>query len=167
MLAPRSYTREDVVELQCHGNDLCLRRVLRACLEAGARLADPGKLLAAYHSHCSRASPFSQSVSQRERKREGVRSTVSRILSCWDQMTSEGHALYCCLPLMNLHQFCIFFIGEFTLRAFLNGRLDLAQAENVSRLISAKSAAAADSALAGIQVFYKAWIVGTITFFLL
>jgi len=82
MLAPRSYTREDVVELQCHGNDLCLRRVLRACLEAGARLADP---------------------------------------------------------------------GEFTLRAFLNGRLDLAQAENVSRLISAKSAAAADSALAGIQ----------------
>ncbi|KAK8451094.1 hypothetical protein SEVIR_6G146200v4 [Setaria viridis] len=82
MLAPRSYTREDVVELQCHGNDLCLRRVLRACLEAGARLADP---------------------------------------------------------------------GEFTLRAFLNGRLDLAQAENVSRLISAKSTAAADSALAGIQ----------------
>ncbi|OEL25742.1 tRNA modification GTPase MnmE [Dichanthelium oligosanthes] len=82
MLAPRSYTREDVVELQCHGNDLCLRRMLRACLEAGARLADP---------------------------------------------------------------------GEFTLRAFLNGRLDLAQAENVSRLISAKSAAAADSALAGIQ----------------
>jgi tRNA U34 5-carboxymethylaminomethyl modifying GTPase MnmE/TrmE len=45
MLAPRSYTREDVVELQCHGNDLCLRRVLRACLEAGARLADPGELL--------------------------------------------------------------------------------------------------------------------------
>ncbi|RLM61277.1 tRNA modification GTPase MnmE isoform X1 [Panicum miliaceum] len=97
MLAPRSYTREDVVELQCHGNDLCLRRVLRACLEAGARLADP---------------------------------------------------------------------GEFTLRAFLNGRLDLAQAENVSRLISAKSAAAADSALAGIQLkficvsFFEKPIVG-------
>ena len=43
MLAPRSYTREDVVELQCHANDLCLRPVLRACLEAGARLADPGE----------------------------------------------------------------------------------------------------------------------------
>ncbi|KAK8949759.1 putative tRNA modification GTPase mnmE [Platanthera guangdongensis] len=42
MLAPRSYTKEDVVELQCHGNDLCLRRVLRACLEAGAKLAEPG-----------------------------------------------------------------------------------------------------------------------------
>ncbi|GMY17240.1 trna modification gtpase mnme [Fagus crenata] len=82
MLAPRSYTREDVVELQCHGSEVCLRRVLRACLEAGARLADP---------------------------------------------------------------------GEFTLRAFLNGRLDLSQAENVGRLVSAKSVAAADAALAGIQ----------------
>ncbi|KAK7829068.1 uncharacterized protein LOC112038070 isoform X1 [Quercus suber] len=82
MLAPRSYTREDVVELQCHGSEVCLRRVLRACLEAGARLADP---------------------------------------------------------------------GEFTLRAFLNGRLDLSQAENVGKLISAKSVAAADAALAGIQ----------------
>jgi hypothetical protein len=56
----------------------------------------------------------------------------------------------------NYHQICIiFFLGEFTLRSFLNGRLDLAQAENVSRLISAKSAAAADSALAGIQVFQR------------
>lgn len=42
--------------------------------------------------------------------------------------------------------------GEFTLRAFLNGRLDLSQAENVGKLISAKSAAAANAALAGIQV---------------
>ncbi|KAK3001004.1 hypothetical protein RJ639_021735 [Escallonia herrerae] len=82
MLAPRSYTREDVVELQCHGSEVCLKRVLRACLEAGATLAQP---------------------------------------------------------------------GEFTLRAFLNGRLDLSQAENVEKLISAKSLAAADAALAGIQ----------------
>ncbi|XP_020081885.1 uncharacterized protein LOC109705558 [Ananas comosus] len=87
MLAPRSYTREDVVELQCHGNDVCLQRVLRACLEAGAKLAEP---------------------------------------------------------------------GEFTLRAFLNGRLDLSQAENVAKLISAKSLAAADSALAGIQGGFSA-----------
>lgn len=42
MLAPRSYTREDVIELQCHGSEVCLRRVLKACLEAGARLAEPG-----------------------------------------------------------------------------------------------------------------------------
>ncbi|KAG2399929.1 tRNA modification GTPase [Vigna angularis] len=82
MLAPRSYTREDVVELQCHGSEVCLRRVLRTCLEAGATLAEP---------------------------------------------------------------------GEFTLRAFLNGRLDLSQAENVARLIAAKSVAAADAALQGIQ----------------
>jgi tRNA modification GTPase len=82
MLAPRSYTREDVVELQCHGSEVCLRRVLRACIDSGARLAEP---------------------------------------------------------------------GEFTLRAFLNGRLDLFQAENVAKLISAKSVAAADSALSGIQ----------------
>lgn len=82
MLAPRSYTREDVIELQCHGSEVCLHRVLRACLDAGARLAEP---------------------------------------------------------------------GEFTLRAFLNGRLDLSQAENVGRLITANSVGAADSALAGIQ----------------
>uniref|UniRef100_A0A7N2N512 GTP-binding protein TrmE N-terminal domain-containing protein n=1 Tax=Quercus lobata TaxID=97700 RepID=A0A7N2N512_QUELO len=50
MLAPRSYTREDVVELQCHGSEVCLRRVLRACLEAGARLADPGDRLPSYFS---------------------------------------------------------------------------------------------------------------------
>ncbi|XP_050207295.1 uncharacterized protein LOC126656734 [Mercurialis annua] len=82
MLAPRSYTCEDVVELQCHGSEICLNRVLKACLQAGARLADP---------------------------------------------------------------------GEFTLRAFLNGRVDLSQAENVGKLISAKSSAAADAALSGLQ----------------
>ncbi|KAG0618756.1 hypothetical protein M758_4G089900 [Ceratodon purpureus] len=82
MLAPRSYTREDVVELQCHGGDVCVRRVLQLCLEAGARLAQP---------------------------------------------------------------------GEFTLRAFLNGRLDLAQAESVAQLVAAKTSVAAQSALAGIQ----------------
>ncbi|KAL0361440.1 UNVERIFIED_CONTAM: tRNA modification GTPase MnmE [Sesamum radiatum] len=47
MLSPKSYTREDVVELQCHGSEVCLRRVLRACLDAGARLADPAKSTAA------------------------------------------------------------------------------------------------------------------------
>ncbi|GMN45285.1 hypothetical protein TIFTF001_014472 [Ficus carica] len=89
MLSPRSYTREDVVELQCHGSEVCLNRVLRACLGAGARLAEP---------------------------------------------------------------------GEFTLRAFLNGRLDLSQAENVSKLISAKTVAAADAALAGIQACFSSLV---------
>ncbi|XP_024392009.1 uncharacterized protein [Physcomitrium patens] len=89
MLAPRSYTREDVVELQCHGGDVCVRRVLQLCLEAGARLAQP---------------------------------------------------------------------GEFTLRAFLNGRLDLAQAESVAQLVAAKTSVAAQSALAGIQGGLSAFV---------
>lgn len=56
MLAPRSYTREDVIELQCHGSEVCLRRVLRACLDAGARLAEPGEYVECHqnsrHCHC-------------------------------------------------------------------------------------------------------------------
>lgn len=40
--------------------------------------------------------------------------------------------------------------GEFTFRAFLNGRLDLAQAESVAQLVDARTVAAADSALAGL-----------------
>ncbi|KAL5577519.1 hypothetical protein UlMin_019218 [Ulmus minor] len=86
MLAPRSYTSEDVVELQCH---FCLNRVLRACLEAGARLTEP----------------------------------------------------------------C-----EFTLRAFLSGHLDLSQAENVGRLVSAKNVVAADATLARIQGYFSSLV---------
>lgn len=41
--------------------------------------------------------------------------------------------------------------GEFTLRAFLNGRLDLTQAEAVLALVQARTAAAADLALAGLE----------------
>ncbi|MDO9693516.1 MAG: tRNA uridine-5-carboxymethylaminomethyl(34) synthesis GTPase MnmE [Candidatus Latescibacteria bacterium] len=43
MLAPRSYTGEDVVEFHCHGGALCARRVARACCNAGARPAGPGE----------------------------------------------------------------------------------------------------------------------------
>ncbi|CAL8463932.1 g3467 [Coccomyxa elongata] len=81
MLAPRSYTREDVIELHTHGGGVCAARALQACLAAGARRARP---------------------------------------------------------------------GEFTLRAFLNGRLDLSQAEAVAALVNARTAEAADSALAGM-----------------
>jgi tRNA modification GTPase len=76
--APRSYTREDVVEISCHGGRLPAERVLAALLHAGARLARP---------------------------------------------------------------------GEFTLRAFLNGRLDLAQAEAVADLIHAETRAGQELAL--------------------
>ncbi len=76
--APRSYTREDVVELSCHGGEQPSRRVLAALLAAGARLAAP---------------------------------------------------------------------GEFTLRAFLSGRIDLAQAEAVADLIHASTERAHEVAL--------------------
>jgi tRNA modification GTPase len=82
MLAPRSYTREDVVEFHCHGGIMAVQQVLQLCLEQGARLAQP---------------------------------------------------------------------GEFTLRAFLNGRLDLTQAESIADLVGAQSPQAAQTALAGLQ----------------
>jgi tRNA modification GTPase len=82
MLAPRSYTREDVVEFHCHGGIMAVQQVLQLCIEAGAKLAQP---------------------------------------------------------------------GEFTLRAFLNGRLDLTQAESIADLVGARSPQAAQSALAGLQ----------------
>jgi tRNA modification GTPase len=70
MRAPHTYTREDVVEINCHGGPLLLRRVLELVLAQGARQAHP---------------------------------------------------------------------GEMTLRAFLNGRVDLAQAEAVMDLIQART----------------------------
>jgi tRNA modification GTPase len=83
MRAPRTFTREDVVEITCHGGLLPAKLVLDTVLENGARLAEP---------------------------------------------------------------------GEFTKRAFLNGRLDLAQAEAVADLIHSRTElalAAANEQLAG------------------
>lgn len=70
MRAPNTYTREDVVEINCHGGILVTRRVLETLLDAGAALAEP---------------------------------------------------------------------GEFTKRAFLNGRIDLSQAEAVIDVINSKN----------------------------
>jgi tRNA modification GTPase len=72
MRAPHSYTREDVLELHCHGGMLVVERILASALACGARLADP---------------------------------------------------------------------GEFTRRAFINGRIDLVQAEAVMDVIAAKTEA--------------------------
>jgi tRNA modification GTPase len=83
MRAPRTYTREDVVEISCHGGVVVAKSVLETVLGNGARLAEP---------------------------------------------------------------------GEFTKRAFLNGRIDLAQAEAVADLIHARTElalAAAEEQLAG------------------
>ena len=76
--APRTFTREETVEISCHGGRVVTRQVLEALLAAGARLAEP---------------------------------------------------------------------GEFTLRAFLNGRLDLTQAEAVADLIHARTTLAAQAAV--------------------
>ncbi len=43
MRAPQTYTREDIVEINCHGGSLVTKRVLEALLRAGARLAEPGE----------------------------------------------------------------------------------------------------------------------------
>ena len=70
MVGPRTYTTEDVIEINCHGGIITIQKVLALCLEHGARMAEP---------------------------------------------------------------------GEFTKRAFLNGRIDLSQAEAVMDLIRAKT----------------------------
>lgn len=87
--APHSYTGEAVLELQGHGGPVVLQETLNACLDAGARLADP---------------------------------------------------------------------GEFTRRAFLRGRLDLAQAEAVADLIDAASRQAARSAMRSLSGEFSAAI---------
>lgn len=43
MKAPHTYTKEDIVEVNCHGGFLVTQRVLQALLNAGARLAEPGE----------------------------------------------------------------------------------------------------------------------------
>lgn len=43
MRAPHTYTKEDVVEINCHGGALVTRRVLEAVCKTGARLAEPGE----------------------------------------------------------------------------------------------------------------------------
>src|SRR5262245_25700418 len=43
MRAPRTFTREDVVEITCHGGLLAAKLVLDTVLEGGARLAEPGE----------------------------------------------------------------------------------------------------------------------------
>ncbi|MEB3235598.1 MAG: tRNA uridine-5-carboxymethylaminomethyl(34) synthesis GTPase MnmE [Cyanobacteriota bacterium] len=80
--APRSFTREDVVEFHGHGGLVCVQRVLALVLAAGARRAQP---------------------------------------------------------------------GEFSQRAFLNGRLDLTRAEALAQLVSARSRRAAQLAMAGLD----------------
>ncbi len=43
MKSPNTYTREDIVEINCHGGPVSLKRVLELLLDTGARLAEPGE----------------------------------------------------------------------------------------------------------------------------
>jgi len=90
MAKPRSFTREDVVEIQCHGNPVLVRRVIRMLTQAGARPAEP---------------------------------------------------------------------GEFTRRAFLNGRIGLVEAEAIDDLINAPTESSAELALGQLHGSLKARIV--------
>jgi len=82
MRGPRSFTGEDVVEVQCHGGMVVLKQTLQLILSCGARLAEQ---------------------------------------------------------------------GEFSKRAFLNGRLDLAQAESIMDIVQAKTERGVDLALSQLQ----------------
>lgn len=82
MKSPHTYTKEDIVEINCHGGTIPVRRILEIVLESGARLAEP---------------------------------------------------------------------GEFTKRAFLNGRIDLSQAEAVIDMIRSKTEKSMDAALKQLE----------------
>ncbi|MCK9267379.1 MAG: tRNA uridine-5-carboxymethylaminomethyl(34) synthesis GTPase MnmE [Alkaliphilus sp.] len=84
MKSPNTYTREDIVEINCHGGMISVKKILGLVLNFGARIANP---------------------------------------------------------------------GEFTKRAFLNGRIDLAQAEAIMDLISAKTEKGFDVALNQLEGF--------------
>lgn len=82
MRAPRSYTTEDTIEIDCHGGTLVMKRILETVIKYGAHPAEP---------------------------------------------------------------------GEFTKRAFLNGRIDLSQAESVIDVINAKNDFALESSISQLQ----------------
>ena len=93
MRSPKSYTREDVVEIQSHAGSVILSKILTLVLASGCRMAEP---------------------------------------------------------------------GEFTKRAFLNGRLDLSQAEAIAEMISAKSEAGLKLATTHLTGQFKDTVDGLI-----
>lgn len=113
MLAPRSYTTEDVVEIHAHGGSVCVQRVLALLLRNGDETFER-----------SDAGRGSRDDDEKEKDAEEP------------------------VPFPNVR---LARPGEFTLRAFLNGRLDLTQAEAVHGLVSARTAAAADGALSALR----------------
>lgn len=133
MLAPRSYTREDVVELHTHGGGVCAARVLRACIEAGARPARPGEFT--LRAFLNGRLDLTQ-VREGERERDWMIACRQLRAACMAQhcTVAGGAACQCCRT------------------AGWLAAVGLPQAENVLQLIDARTGAAADSALAGLQV---------------
>lgn len=43
MAGPKTYTCEDIVEINCHGGIVTIQKILELCLNNGARLAEPGE----------------------------------------------------------------------------------------------------------------------------
>ena len=43
MKAPKTYTKEDIIEINCHGGYITTNRILQLLLEKGCRLAEPGE----------------------------------------------------------------------------------------------------------------------------
>ncbi len=120
--APYSYTGEDVLELQAHGGPVVMQLLLARCLEAAA--AAPGE---------------PASVTSGQLGLEPAAGTGSE-----PDTTATTPASAAAGPL--LPQLRLAEPGEFTLRAFLNNKLDLAQAEAVADLIDASTESAARSA---------------------
>ena len=114
MLAPRSYTTEDVVEIHAHGGSVCVQRVLALLLRNGDETFER-----------SDAGPAGRGSRDDDEKEKDAEESFVRVRLARP--------------------------GEFTLRAFLNGRLDLTQAEAVHGLVSARTAAAADGALSALR----------------
>jgi tRNA modification GTPase len=118
MLAPRSYTTEDVVEIHAHGGSVCVQRVLALLLRNGDETFE--------RSDAGRGSRDD------DEKEKDAEEPVPRAEKSFVRVRLARP-------------------GEFTLRAFLNGRLDLTQAEAVHGLVSARTAAAADGALSALR----------------
>ena len=91
MHAPRSFTGEHVVEIHCHGGTLITRRVLEACLAAGARAALPGEF--SFQAYMNKKIDLSQA--------EAIQSLIGA--KSERALTAAVSILRCLFPYMNNH----------------------------------------------------------------
>jgi tRNA modification GTPase len=134
--APHSYTGEDVLELQAHGGPVVMQLLLARCLEAAAAAhAEPGSATSGQHEIERVAGTGSGPAAAATSRAATATATATTPTAT---PTAAARPL---LPQLRLAE-----PGEFTLRAFLNNKLDLAQAEAVADLIDASTESAARSA---------------------